>query len=559
MPMPSTRYRRCEIRRPRPSAAIVGLALAAATLLPVARATDADREWHYVVSPGDTLIGLTERLLQPPATWRKLQLRNRVADPLRLMPGRTLRIPVAWLRGDAAVAEIVHVQGAVQVRRDGAELPALSAGDRLRAGDAIRTGAQATLTLRLVDGSQLLVAPDSRVSIERLLVFQRAQLTETRLRLDEGGIDSRVAPAKAGTSRYEVRTPALDLGVRGTEFGVRYDAAGRIARSDVHAGRVAASSPRGQVLLDAGFGTVADAGGAVAPPRRLPGAPQLLGVAQRLERVPLRFSWTAVGGAQGYRAQVFADRAFDRLLLDGVFVEPGARWADLPDGRYVLRVRSLDDAGLEGAASAVDFVLKARPEPPFTSRPAAGERVYGDAANFGWTASPAAQRYRLQVAGNAGFDPLLIDEATISGTEFRAALAPGTYHWRVASIARGDDQGPFSDTLSFSQRRIPESPPLEAPDVGDQSLTLRWKAGEPGQSFQYQLAADPQFAAVLRDERTTEPRVTLPRPETGTYYLRVRTLDADGFAGPFGAAQQFEVKGAPWWNYLPLLLLLLVV
>ncbi|WP_173052140.1 hypothetical protein [Candidatus Nitrotoga sp. AM1P] len=41
----------------------------------------------------------------------------------------------------------------------------------------------------------------------------------------------------------------------------------------------------------------------------------------------------------------------------------------------------------------------------------------------------------------------------------------------------------------------------------------------------------------------------------GIYYLRVKTIDADGFAGPFGPVQQIEVptKTNYWW-----LLLLLV-
>jgi hypothetical protein len=346
--------------------------------------------------------------------------------------------------------------------------------------------------------------------------------------------------------------------VRGTDFQVRFDAPSQVSRSEVLEGQVAAQGAKSQVLVNAGFGTVSGAGGVPQAPRALLAAPALRGISQKLERVPLRFAWEPVKGAKAYRAQVFADRTLDRLLLDGVFEPSNARWQDLPDGAYVLRVRAIDDAGLEGLAALADFVLKARPEPPFTSLPAEGAKVYGDSAQFKWTLSSKAERYRLQVSDSADFKQLLLDKKDLSGNEFTQALTPGNYFWRIASIARGDDQGPFSDTLTFIQRKIPESPALEAPAIGDKELSFRWKAREPGQTFQYQLAADPEFKTVLIDKAVAEPVVVLAKPEPGVYYLRVKTIDADGFAGPFGAAQQFEIKGTPLWHYLPLVLLLLI-
>lgn len=539
-------------------ASICGLIFGFLLLSQTAFAADTSKEWKYTVADGDTLIGLTDTLLKPPATWRKLQKLNKVPDPLRLIPGSTLRIPTDWLRGEATVAEIIHMQGSVQVLRSGSVLSGLAAGTSLRAGDQIRTGIQSTLTLKFIDASRLLVSPDSKLSIESLLIFGKTRMTETRLQVDAGGVDSHVAKQQGAASRYEIKTPTLNLGVRGTDFQVRFDAKNQVSRSEVLEGQVAAQGAKAQVLVSAGFGTVASAGGEPQAPRQLLGAPALRGIAKKLERVPLRFAWEPVQGAKAYRAQVFADRSLDRLLLDGVFEQSTARWQDLPDGSYVLRVRSIDDAGLEGMATLTDFVLKARPEPPFTSLPAEGAKVYGDAAQFKWTAAKAAERYRLQVSGSADFKQLLLDTNDLSDSEFKLTLAPGNYFWRIASIARGNDQGPFSDTLSFIQRKIPESPALEAPSVGDKELSFRWKAREPGQTFQYQLASDPDFRTVLIDKAIAEPVVVLAKPEPGIYYLRVKTIDADGFAGPFGAAQQFEIKGTPWWNYLPLVLLLLI-
>ena len=43
--------------------------------------------------------------------------------------------------------------------------------------------------------------------------------------------------------------------------------------------------------------------------------------------------------------------------MDGVFAGPAAKWADLPDGRYVLRVRAIDAGGLEGVNAERAFTL----------------------------------------------------------------------------------------------------------------------------------------------------------------------------------------------------------
>jgi hypothetical protein len=89
-------------------------------------------------------------------------------------------------------------------------------------------------------------------------------------------------------------------------------------------------------------------------------------------------------------------------------------------------------------------------------------------------------------------------------------------------------------------------------------MALRWRAGDVGSQYQLQLAKDPSFAKPMLDKTLSENQVRIDRPEPGTYLMRIKTIDVDGFAGPFGAAQRIEVPeppSKPWW----LLLLLLPV
>jgi hypothetical protein len=511
----------------------------------------AEPSWAYRIQPGDTLIALTATYLDGKRSWRDLQSLNRVADPLKLPPGGILRMPVAWLQREASVARVLHTQGEASLLRAAEPARPLTVGAELRAGDRLRTGDQSSISLRFVDGSRLLIAPGSQLTIEQLLVYGRSAIPAMQLRLDQGGADSRVQPDSRQPPRYEMRTPSLNLGVRGTEFRVQLGEAGQ-TRVQVLEGAVAADT----LQLNAGQGAVAVPGQPLNV-RPLLAAPELARLPARLGQLPLSLAWRALDGASRYRAQVFAENDFDRLLLDGVFPGPQASWPDLPDGRYSLRVRGIDALGLEGRAADALFTLKARPEPPFSRAPAPDALVYGERVTLAWTRALAAQRYHLQLAATPDFAAPLRDSSDLTATEQDLTLPPGRYHWRLASIAAGEDEGPFGPVQSFTLRPPPPSPAVAPPEVGDEALQFRWQAGEPGQRYQLQWARDAEFTQGLQEISVDAAQATLPRPGPGTYYLRVRTITADGFAGPYGGAQQIELPHSRWLWLLPLGLLLI--
>jgi hypothetical protein len=303
--------------------------------------------------------------------------------------------------------------------------------------------------------------------------------------------------------------------------------------------------------VSAGQGALFDAHQPVAPPGRLPEAPDLSAVAPRLERVPLRLAWAAQPGAAAWRAQVFAPGPDPALLLDGSFDMPQARWADLPDGRYELRVRAIDERGLEGIDARRPFVLKARPVPPFTIEPRAGAKIYGETVKFAWTRPDGASSYRLQLSDSADFDTPRADLSGLADSEHRLTLPPSSYHWRLASVRADGDAGPFGDAQPFTLKPIPQAPRLEAPQLSDAALVLRWSAGPPGETYELQLARDREFRDIVLSQRSELPAASLPRPGAGLYFVRIRAADADGFAGPYGDTQQFEIPHSRWWLLVP--------
>jgi hypothetical protein len=518
----------------------------------VAQAAAADADWRYRIAPGDTLITLTDAWLAPPRTWRDLQKLNRVPDPLRLMPGRTLRMPVAWLKREASVAETQFTRGQV-TRQRGSASEALVAGAQLHSGDRIRTAAQSSASLRFADGSRLLIPPESEVTLEQLLVLGRGAIPAVRLGVQQGGADSRVAPNAQRVPLYEVRTPHVNLGVRGTEF--RVQASGGATRMQVLSGAVRADGLKADVA--AGDGLLAE-GKALTVAPLLP-APDLSGLVPEAERLPLRLAW--VGGPSGavtWRAQLYARADFDRLLLDAHVAEPVVSWSearDLPDGDYTLRVRAVDARGQEGAAADADIRVKARPEPPFIQAPAEGAVSYSGAMALAWTRNTVAPDVRLQIAKDAQFKELVLQPPPLSAAGFDAKLPDGLYHWRVASVEAGGRAGPFGDPQRFEIQPPPPAPPPAEPDLGGDQLKLSWRVDAGVARYELEWAKDDKFeGADVQRFSTDTAAVAMPKPPAGKYFLRARGFNAAGAPGPWGQTQMIDVPYPRWLWLLPLLL-----
>ncbi len=527
-------------------------------LLLTGAAAHAD-EWLYRVAPGDTLIAIGRKYLAEPRGWRDLQRLNQVAAPRRLQTGRTLRVPVAWLRDDATVATVALVEGAVERHRDHAAPAPAQAGMRLHAGDRVVVGADGAALLTFADGSRTLLTPGTRLTITELLVQRGTGAVSTRLDLGGGAVETEVR-RDAPRPRFELRAPALNLGVRGTEFRLRFDADSGTAHAEVLAGRVAAAAPGAPAAptpLDAGFGLVAGRDG-VGAPQPLAPPPSLAGVSDLVERLPLRLAWPQAEPAPAWRVQVAPAAAPERLLVDRRVAEPRLRWADLPDGDYRLRVRALDAAGLEGRHADIAFRVKARPEPPLLRDPVHEVRVYDDPVPLRWTAPDGVQRYRLQVAAGHDF-AAPVHDVEVAATEATLALPPGRWWWRVRSVRAADDAGPWGDAQTFERRERPAAPSSLAPRIDRDRVQIAW-AARAGETVTVQLARDDGFTDLVAERVAAQSGTELPLPGPGTYWVRVRATDDAGVSGPWGPPNRLDVPAAPVWPWLvPAALLILLL
>lgn len=116
------------------------------------------------------------------------------------------------------VAEIKTLSGDVQVKISGGERRVKAfVGMALTKGDTLITAQNATVVLKSGEALEFLVAENTKILISELSQSVDGK-SITKIELKTGGLWSRIKKALFPGSQYEVKTPTVVLGARGTEF-----------------------------------------------------------------------------------------------------------------------------------------------------------------------------------------------------------------------------------------------------------------------------------------------------------------------------------------------------
>lgn len=303
-------------------------------------------DFIYRVVSGDTLGDISSRFTGTPGNWSTLQTLNAVADPFALPIGKELRIPFALIPVVPANAEMTHIIGEALVNKQPARL-----SDTLSEGDMLETREHSFATFRLPDGSISALPPQTALRIERLRTFMGTGLVDTILKLDDGELESTVAPGGQGTGRYEVHTPVSITGVRGTRLRVRADSNG--ARTEVLSGVIQLGATQADgPQLGALQGTVVAPDGTILPSRPLLSAPTLAPDPDQPHSRAIMFE--PVPGAVAYLVRVAADASGTQPVWTDTITGPPLHYQTPGSGSWYVLVRAIDDIGLMGDDASVE-------------------------------------------------------------------------------------------------------------------------------------------------------------------------------------------------------------
>ncbi len=501
-------------------------------------------DWLYLTYPGDTLSQIGVKYLKNWRDWPKIMPLNKIPHD-RVLPANTrIRIPVELMRVNPAPAEVMHVVGNVRVKpADGPYRP-LKVGERITGGETVLTGPRSFASFRLADASVLNQQPLTRLVFGRLAAYGDTGMVATELDLQDGRLEANASRQVAPGGGFQVKTPIAVAGLRGTAFRLNLDAEGKTLRGEVLEGAVGVTAARREVVVPAGQGTLARAGQPPAPARPLLPAPEVIALPNRIRALPIRFSWLRDDAARAWRAQIAADPAFSRLLLEALTDQPAVQWdAALPDGRYVLRLRGVDADGLEGSNRDHPFELDLRPLPPPLTAPAEGARSYDGNVTLAWGLPEEAHGFVLQISPTSHFGGAVEEIRLGTVTHHTVQLPPGTWYWRMASLSDKGERHLWGTPQSFQVRPLPAAPPVGETRAESGQVHLAWLPVGGAERYEVQLGKTADLTAPLAQQQSAATRVTLPL-KPGKYFWRVRGLEADGQAGAWSAASPIVLAPA---------------
>ncbi len=497
----------------------------------------------YVVQPGDTISSISERFLGGYARWGAIEKLNPGLDIHKLRPGLVLHLPENRVSSVMASVKVLKINGYAE--SDGA---VLKEGQRLGTDAVVIVGEDSFMTLALDDGSIVIVEPGSTVHVHDLRKFATGA-QRVIFEVEDGRVEVEAVPQKPG-ARFEISTPTATTAVRGTRFRTAYGK-GEAATTEVVDGHVDVfSSDKKRHRVKNGEGIVITPAGSAAQEILLP-EPDLSGVAERFTRTTVELSFPKIDQAGAYRVSVARDAEFRDVIATVIHESPDIRIASLDDGRYYMRARAISQSGLNGRDAQRSFELDARPEPPFILEPPPGKHLTANMpVQLSWSVPQSAQSYVVDIEKDGMAFSRIND---LQPNQYSFTAASGNYRWRLATHNE-NETGPFGDWSSFIVVTPPQGPEAEV-NLGDETtLTLVWP-GNPGDVYHWQLASDAEFHDnTLIDEGTaTTPEIVLPKPEGGTYYVRVRTINSKGIEGTYGNIQKFDIpkkEPSPLWMLL---------
>jgi len=419
----------------------------------------------YTTAAGDTLYAIAARYLRDPHDWTVLSRLNKVPAPRHLQAGLQLKLPAALLRQDQESARVLATSGPVERAFRAGPYTPLAPGMMLGEGDRVRTGHDGFATLELVDGSHVSVSQDGMVEIGKLRQTVLTGASDRVLNLQHGEVDSEVTHATKKDDRFQIRSPSVVAGVRGTRFRVNYDAGQQQTAVEVLEGAVgvdpgSAPAPAPGVplqaseqLVSAHFGNVSGASGAIGAPIELLPAPSLSDPGKIQDGKTVAFDLVPDSHAAGYRVQIARDADLLDLIRDLPVSAPHADFGEMPDGTYFVRISAVDHNGLEGLPQIYAFERR-QLGLAASATPRPGTRDY----TFRWFASrPGVEtHFRFVLGGTPDLRNPILDRPDLPAGEIVVTDLPrGVYYWTV--IAEQFENGRFyekgSSIRSFTLAR----------------------------------------------------------------------------------------------------------
>ncbi|MGM0952186.1 MAG: FecR domain-containing protein [Pseudomonadota bacterium] len=436
-------------------------------------------------------------------------------------------------RARSVSGNVSHISGAT-----GRKLP-LTENALIRVGDEVLSGS-GSATIRLADGSELRLSPDSRLMFNRLSRHSNSNAADTRLRLQKGSLHTRVKPVSGEGGRFEIETPSAVAAVRGTVFAMQARDNGSSVQ--VTEGVVDFGPPGKTREIPAGYGaTLSTDNSEGLRIGQLPPAPTIGPVPDVLTSLPAELSWQYQWPAR-YRLDIFEEDTGNWVRSREVSDKDFAL-SDLNNGRYEIHLAALNSQGIAGMPDTTTVDVKVQARKPGLVAPADGDSVDDDKPEFRWQLNGSNEVARVEIAETDSFEELVAtsDWAPESRAQPSRSLSPGQYHWRVVSEAGGN-----SVATSDSRKLVINGtlPPVRIISINytDNQVRIYWEKVDTATGYRLQLAEEPGFRNIIKEADIDDTTAALRLIPGRRYYVRVKALSDGPLASRWGPGRELYLE-----------------
>jgi len=250
-------------------------------------------------------------------------------------------------------------------------------------------------------------------------------------------------------------------------------------------------------------------------------------------------TWNASTGASTYRLQVATDSAFTKLIYDDSTLTAVSKQVSGPtnNAKFYWRVNAKNTKGTSSYSTIWSFTtIVAALQAPVLSSPANSATGQAVSLTLKWNSALTAATYHVQVATDAVFTGLVVDDSTVTDTiKSVSGLINNTlYYWRVSAKNTGGTSS-YSSVRSFTtivaalQAPVLSSPANSATGQAV-SLTLKWNSVSTAATYRVQVATDAAFTALTVNDSTLTDTIKSISGLTNSklYYWRVSAKNAGG-------------------------------
>ncbi|MGE3886898.1 MAG: hypothetical protein AB7H81_10730 [Vicinamibacterales bacterium] len=265
-----------------------------------------------------------------------------------------------------------------------------------------------------------------------------------------------------------------------------------------------------------------------------PGAPRDLVALYSGSAVHLTWTAPATGGVESYVVRAGSASGMFNLAEYDTGSPATELRATAPEGVYYVRVHARRADGLSAPSNEVAFALAPRAcnSPPASPGPLSGSGTDVRAA-LAWGAAFGANAYVVEAGSASGLADLAVLDVG-PRLDYQTAAPPGTYFVRVRG--RNDcGTGLASNEVIVQVGGPPPAPPANLQfAVSGSTVTLSWDApttGAPPTFYRLEAGSAPGLADLATATTADRTFVTTSVPD-GTYYVRVRSVNATGASAP---------------------------